>query len=371
MTPAPVDIAYSLPDNWIQRTLDYQPARHLRSLVGRLQAVLDDHRERAIVLRHVQEIALLSCGLTEPGDSLINELLLLLPKLSTSTGSWAIDEPLAEYAQHWSRKSIHEIGKDLDSLRAEWIVLERFIDLGWTPLQTGRPQGAPDWTIQRGRRLRVEVKHKHALGSSRHRLTWFLRGLSFLPAYQFLKAYDWDWMAPDNLRDCDVDAFVNEALGILPALGRFLETSRPYNELRQDSLSCLIAGEGEFVLEYRGMEGRHVQLHGRRSESPRGTFHPGSIEVAIGSGRPACTQQEEVIATFQDRFPKIQADRDFVCIVWPVPWHWHLTEEWVVETVLKLDSVWGQRAGALWPLGWSANDPERRWFLNRRAEDLL
>ncbi len=52
-------------------------------------------------------------------------------------------------------------------------------------------------------------------------------------------------------------------------------------------------------------------------------------------------------------------------------WFWPATEEWITRTVESLEVMRGERAGALWPLGWSRNDPAQRWFLNKKAEALL
>lgn len=367
MSPAPVDIAYSLPPDWIPQTLAYRPEVPLRSFVARLQGVVTAHGERAIVLEHIQELALIACGLKTPGDSMISGLFTLLRRLADDVGNWAIDAPLAEH--DWTRKAVHQVGNDLDSLWAEWMVLERLVEHGWAPIESARIPCCPDWTVQRERRFSVEVKHKHALGSCRHRLTWVLRGLSFLPAYQFLKNYSWDWSAPDNLRDRDVEIILDHVFNILPDLGIFLSDSQQYLELRHGSLSCVIAGPGEPIIEYRSIKGPIVQLHGQVSDPGRELFNPGSIETAWPKEPADGVEREETLSTF--RRINIQEDRDFVCIVWPVPWHWRLTEEWIVQTVHDMDSVWGQQAGALWPLGWSPNDPAHRWFPNTRAEELL
>lgn len=137
MTPAPLDLAHILPADWIDRVRSYCPAGVVTPFIQKLQALVVTHGEASIALEHVQQLALLSSGLLEQENTFLRHYSTLLQKLTeVAQGDWVVTSPLEE--RDWTSKQIHHVGRDIYTVDAEWDVLERLIDHGWTPVEAVR-----------------------------------------------------------------------------------------------------------------------------------------------------------------------------------------------------------------------------------------
>jgi hypothetical protein len=385
----------TLPADWQERVQHLAGGDHgpLTLFVEHVASIVSLHRERSIGVPEVQELALSACGFP-PADpfSILRSRLTRLEQ--AAGGSWPVEEPLKEYSRGMEKKQVHEIARGLDSMQAEWFVLDGFVRDGWRPILMKRGNGKPDWRVRKQRELNIDAKYKAVPGSSHARLAWMLRGAALLPAYELLRDFSWSWAVREECRDSSVARFSNRFHAALPRLRELLTKRAVLDEPEEivpplKTGSRLVAATGGHILvdTFEDDDGFKVELTlgpeppspscGRSSRTRKtdvaiylyGTaapfFHPcGSISYAE---RRLSDDDREKLGEVLHR---LKMKPCLNVVVWEVPFAWehiaeHLQDWW---NTLSADHNWPP--AVLWPIG-NFKAAGNRWFANSLAVELL
>ena len=201
--------------------LAYKPAPSLGPLVRRLQTIVDQLGDEAILVDLVQDLAVLACLGRE--QSRLEFFSPLLDRLRAAAGAeWPLLVPLDERTVEG--KDALAFVADLDSIEAEWRALDRMIKRGWNPRESTRTRATPDWLVERDGILPVEVKFKK--DPSYVPMYWasMMTGIGMLPTASFLSDFKWGWDIPPTARDRDVFTLARSFLRTLPDAERVLRS---------------------------------------------------------------------------------------------------------------------------------------------------
>jgi hypothetical protein len=376
----------TLPADWQDRVQRLAGGDHgpLTLFVKHVASIVSLHRERSIGVPEVQELALSACGFP-PADP-FSILRARLTRLEQCTrGSWPIEEPLQEYSRGMENKWIHQIARGLDSMQAEWFVLDRFVREGWRPIFVKRDNGNPDWRVRRQSELDIDAKYKAVPGSSHAHLAWMLRGAALLPAHAFLRDFSWDWSVRSDCRDLAVAGFSDCFHDALPRL-RALLTNRAV----LDEPEKIVAASGGHLLvdAFENHDGFKVELELgpeppspglRRSNRTRQTgdaihlcgtaapfFHPCGT-IMFNPDRQLSDDDREDLGRVLDR---LQMKQCLNVVVWEVPFAWEHVGEQLQGWWDRLSADYNWPPAILWPSG-SLKVADGRWFTNPLAAELL
>ena len=174
------------------------------------------------------------------------ELLKLGLRMSERTVSSYLrsHRPRRPSGSSW-KKIVAQIMKDLDSMEAEWSVLDRFVRDGWEPMPTQRSASKPDWRLKKGNELNVDSKYKASPASCCARLAWILRGAAMLPDRAFLQNFNWSWSVPNNCRDKTVALFADHFLAVLPQVEALARSFSIF----EDPTELMTTEQGKLVFE--------------------------------------------------------------------------------------------------------------------------
>ncbi len=202
MPPTPLDLAYTLPESWVQDLLTVTPKGSEAPLIAWVQEVVRSKGELSLALEPVQDLALATTNRRKRPSRLSRALAPVLERLTAAAdGGWPVELPLAERREGLPAKHVFDLAADFDSLWAEWYVLDYLIGRGARPARSPRIPGGFDWFIDReGQRTNVEVKQKLATSEVGYRLGWFWKGMSLLPRAAFVKQFQWSWDVPRGIR---------------------------------------------------------------------------------------------------------------------------------------------------------------------------
>lgn len=338
-TPSAVDRAYSLPYDWPTHVLAFTPDNVVAPLVEALQDVIRRRGDAAIAIEDVQELALVSCGLTsEPFFAGYHELFSRLA--SAAGGNWPVTVALSE--QPLKNKPVLDAAQRLVSCYGEWLALWSFIRAGWIPQESLNRSGH-DWLVARGERiLPVEVKTKQAAGSDLGRLQFALRGLALTPGGAFLNTISWQWYDGDDLVRPATATFYELLCGNLSKIEQLLVSDLPlYDQIevaRTDaaSLSLQRSEPYEFALDFLYLDPSasaeqrsrsQVTLVGRPNRHP-GAFLSGSSDARFLRDLDDTALQElEEFVFGRLKIVEQAAKRSretLVLVTWEVPFHWQL-----------------------------------------------
>lgn len=369
MGGAPIGPVKALPDDWVAQVQAYKAAGPAALFIERIKEIVATLGEKSIVLRWVQELAPAACGLgpTAPfgGHAQILERLML-----ACGGGWPIEEPLKEYK---IKKRIEEVDKDLRSLEAEWLVLDRLISEMWSPVSGQRDKALPDWRVRKsGHEISVDAKQKAPMRGTHVLLTWVLRGLAHLSHWAFLRRYSWEWSVPAESRAQMVNHFVDQLLAGGQALQACLASpltddveeliGAPHLVLeRYDDqtflLTCCLKGE---LMHVTASPNRHLHL-----------FNPGGVQTATIEEVIAEKTLEE-LAPILGRVGLDKKQQSLIIVVWPVPFDWEPNydrprlEAWWQKACE--DQAWPP--AILWPVG-HFEVRETPWLASAAAKTVL
>jgi hypothetical protein len=339
--PNGADYAHSLPPDWLDRVLRFQPNGVVTPLVETLQAVAKRRGEAAIALEHVQELALTVCGLS--GEYRLGAYTELFEVLTSAAGgSWPVTMPLDE--QPLANKPVFDAAQRLIACDGEWCVLHAFIRSGWTPLQKKDRLGH-DWVVTRGsRELPVEVKTKQTEGSDLGRFQFALRGLAMTPAGTFLNNHSWQWYGGQDLTRSGLAAFYDLLQSNLSEIERLLSSELPlYDQIdvaasttaslsmqRQDPEQYpeQIALDFSFIDKMATAEVRaknQITLVGHPNRYP-GIYISGSAEARF-TREADQTMLEDLERYVLNRLGIVEqatkrSPETLVVLMWEVPFHW-------------------------------------------------
>lgn len=379
-----MDLVRTLPQDWRDRVLEFEPEPSLRPLVQRLQEMVRLLGDEAILVDLVQDLATLACLPRQ--RTRLDFYGLLFDRLRVAAqGDWPVIAPFEE-KRPGSKSALALLG-DLDSSEAEWLVLDRLVTLGWGPRETERVDGEPDWLVEGPSSLRVEVKFKKH--PSHVPMFWasMMKGIGMLPAGAFLSRHRWRLEIARNARDLDIFPMARAMLDNLPAVegllaagldpraepavvaigDRFALTARcGFNDGRQ-------AFEGiDFHLKTDELV---VKLTARKSPlEPFGVWEPG--EMFTTWERP---YDESVAADLRAIFTRLRIgkqlkrNRDILVVVrWQVAPDLMrgVNEAWLRDFWNDLTAREGWLRAALWPVG-VPGAGDYRWIENDGAKQVL
>lgn len=339
LNPCAVDRVFALPPNWLDQLVSYRPTGVLTPLVHSLQAFARKQGEAAIGVEHIQELALMVCGVSDhPRFRDYDQVFELLTSAAGST--WPVTMPLDE--QRLDAKSVFDAAQWLITRDGEWLVLRAFIGAGWTPMEPTSRIGR-DWTIiKAGRELPVEVKTKQGLGSGLGRLRFALRGLAMIPEGAFLNRFRWDWNGGGDLTSKAISEYFELLRVGLGEVEQFLAGDAPMYESREigsntsASLSAQRLDEREFELDFALTDNslsHEERAKNRVSLLAEPNYNHGFAFTGSEDARfirePDVGMLDEIERLVFDRLGIVKqaakrTSETVVVVIWEVPWYWQI-----------------------------------------------
>ena len=369
MHGAPLDLALTLPDTWIEDVLAFRPAGSEAPFIAALQDVVRVHRERAIGLSQVHDLALRVAGLHRGQGR-----LALLTRLTEAAGGlWPVTLPIEERRLADPAKHVFAIAEALEAIQAEWAVLDALVHRGARPLSPSegrRVGGAYDWTVEHdGTRVDVEVKQKASIGTAGDRIEWFWKGFSLLPGGRFLRDYRWSWHVPENATSEQAREMMDslwEAADDLRALlpDAIAQSRGPRSfELEEDLGSDLSGGRLSVrASHFVQTPSVAIELRSNRELLVDVQVNP-EPQVLVCNGLSGGWLASELdsdaevqVARVLGRLNLGQAARrgtdGLYVIVWWVPHDWEeaLRQEWLDATCERISKEQGIHHLAIWPI---------------------
>jgi hypothetical protein len=332
--------------------------------------------QRAILVSQVQDLALWVTRSRRQGEPTpFPGLRERLERLSSAaSGSWVVTVPLEE--RRVDAGHSYDLSDQLNSVDAEWRVLEYLVLRGGIPKAASRDAGAFDWVVDLdGVATNIEVKQKAALGYGSHWFQWALAGASRLAANQWMSAFRWHVDLPidalastvrcsaDTVFESDgrVSGEVRDQLAALPSVGYDDEVPA-----RSETL--------EFGRGWRG-GGPALTVAPRNPSVPVLTIDRNSDERVqwISGESEGGWRLEELGAREADGLRELlkrlrikeqhqrRATSGVYVVVWWTPWLWEssYTRSWMESVVDSASAQLGVPMLAVWPNGFveTANEP--------------
>lgn len=338
LNPGAIDRPYSLPENWLDQLVSYRPAGVLTPLVHSLQAFARKRGKAAIGVEHIQELAIMVCGVSD--HPRFPDYEQVFEQLTSAAGStWPVTMPLEE--QRLDAKPVFAAAQQLSAWDGEWLVLRAFIGAGWTPIEpTGRV--GRDWTVMKaGRELPIEVKTKQGEGSGLGRLQFALRGLAMIPEGAFINRFRWDWNGGDDLTQNAISEYFELLLAGLGDVEQFI-AERPaiYESLEIGStnfasLSVQRSDEYQFELDCK-LTDSSLTSEQRLKNCVSLTAEPNHyFEYAVIGSHDARWIREAdaaMLSEIEIVFNRLgiveqaakRTSETVVVVIWEVPWYWQI-----------------------------------------------
>jgi hypothetical protein len=358
--PPGVDRAHVLPPDWRDQVLSFTPLNILEPLVNALKSLVQHHGEAAIAIEHVQELALLACGMGAE-YRFRGHQHVFTSIVAAAGGSWPITIALEEQQLH--KKPVIDAAQRLTTCDGEWLALHGLLASGWEPVQNEERIGG-DWTIARGTTtLPVEVKTKQSAGSDLGRLRFALRGLAMLPEADLLRRFTAHWSGATDLRRKTTAAFYEILRANLARIDGLVSADlAPYDRTAVGtcgtaSLTLQRFDHAKFALDFEdsGSTGGQANL----SLILEPNRYPNYVQVGAVDAhflRPAdAWMLDELEEKVLDRLG-IQAQsakrspETVVVVIWEVPFHWTLD----IDAVSARWRAWAAdvdlRVGVLLPI---------------------
>lgn len=387
MLGAPLDFAYTLPDDWRERVLAHEPTGADASLVRYLQEAVRSKGEISIALRWVQDLAL---WLTEPRrqdrKSFWPNISEALDRLSAAAGgAWPGNVPVSEKFSSVAKQHIFDISSDVYSMSLEWFVLDELVRRGARPVPAARSDRSYDWMVDCGEPLGVEVKQKGVLGRTGHQIEWFWKGTSLLAKASFLSEYQWRWHVADDCRSDNARRMIDAMWAALP-------------ELRDALAVAVDPGRPSWIPHDRELAAGRLRLRDAYFTQSRSVaielLPPGGVLVdartndhpsmLVNRGSNAVYRHQRLDSAQADllarRFASLnlakQATRRkgqglFVIAWWvPLAWEGVLTAEWLDAFCERVAHENGLRYLAIWPIALFESRDLPWSMTGRTAEDL-
>lgn len=376
MSFAPSGPLATLPDEWQDRVHRYSRQNHgvVAPLVEYIAKVVSLHGDRSIGLQQVQQMAAWSCSdAAVPVQAFPGHLDVFRRLTRAAGGPWPVEIPLDEYFSE--EKSIDQVAKDLDSIHAEWLVLDRLVVEGWQPVKTNRAPGVCDWKIEKaGRGVDVDAKYKATVRSCHARLTWMLRGAAMLPSGSCLRQFSWSWSVPTDCRDPTVRACFNLFFEGLAGLQLLLDTFPPESEqtvVHGDGGQCLQLEQFDEGLDLTFVtQSGNVQLSGHPNPGYPHLFSPGGAQADYA--RTPSDEMRDELGKVIHRLKLKKTDPCLFVVLWDVPFTWE--SDWNPAQVSiwwnELSHHYSWPSAILWPVGnfEAAGAP---WVPNSAAAEVL
>lgn len=383
MLGPPLDLAETLPDDWQEQICAIQADGPERDLIRLLQEYVQRHGRESIAMSAVQVLAKWATGLARPDNTTpFPWWRVLLGNIERRAGYWAVETVIEECRSSMSAHAI-DFSQKLEACEAEWRVLRYLLERDWSAVEHRREAGDFDWYVENERTLGIEVKQKAAIGSARHALEWWLKGLALLPGCSWMHAYRWQCRFPEAARLQEAHRFgkslqenlevVSEALRAESAHGEFWADSKPIADTGLFIGPEFWGNQPAVALTHSSVPGMSIVVE--QHDIP-GVFwikgnEGGWVPPMLGEqeareirrvlGRLRAAEQAEA-----------RARTGLFVFVWWVPTGWELAYDraWIRESCDGMAEQLGLEYSAIWPQGYfeTAREP---WVLSTTAAETF
>ena len=271
----------------------------------------------------------------------------------------------------------------LEACTAEWCVLRYLLERDWSAVERRREAGDFDWHVENEHALGVEVKHKAAIGSARHALEWWLKGLALLPGCPWMHAYRWQCRLPEAARLREVRRFGESLQANLEVVSEALSAELAHGEFWADPKPIADTGlfiSPEFWGNQTAVELTHspapdIRIVVEQHDIP-GVFW---IRGNAGGWVPPMLGEKEareirrVLCRLKaDEQAKARAMTGLFVLVWWVPAGWERAYDhaWMRKTCEGVAEQLGLEYAAVWPQGYFETAREL-WVLSAAAAETF